>query len=50
MDNPVNLEPKKIPRDDEEDEYRSPKELGPLRGCDIRGRPLDPDHPWNRVD
>lgn len=20
----------------------------PRKGCDITGRPLDPDHPWNR--
>ena len=48
MDDLVNPEPKKPPRDDEEDEYRSPEELGPNRGCDIHGRPLDPLHPWNR--
>ncbi len=32
----------------EEDEYRSPEELGPNRGCDEHGYPLDPNHPWNR--
>ncbi len=32
----------------EDDEYRSPEELGPNRGCDERGIPRDPDHPWNR--
>ena len=48
MENVENLEPKKTPRDDEEDEYRSPEELGPNRGCDEHGIPLDPDHPWRR--
>lgn len=34
----------------EEDEHRSPEELGPNRGCDERGMPLDPCHPWNRTE
>ena len=34
----------------EEDEHRSPEELGPNRGCDEAGLPLDPDHPWRRGD
>ena len=48
MSEPVNPEPKKPPHLDEEDEYRSPEELGPNRGCDEHGIPLDPDHPWRR--
>lgn len=47
MGDVVNLEPKKIPNADEEDEYRSAEELGPNRGCDEHGIPLDPQHPWN---
>lgn len=22
----------------------------PMKGCDVRGVPLDPNHPWNRED
>ncbi len=37
-----------MPPAPEQDEYRSPEELGPNRGCDEHGMPLDPAHPWNR--
>ena len=37
-----------MPPAPEEDEHRSPEELGPNRGCDERGVPLDPQHPWNQ--
>jgi 5-methylcytosine-specific restriction protein A len=26
---------------------RAPKDHVPVRGCDARGRPLDPRHPWH---
>ena len=48
MDDLLNLEPKKTPPVEEEDEYRSPEELGPDRGCDEHGVPNDPNHPWRR--
>lgn len=39
-----------IPPAPEEDETGSPEELDPNRGCDVLGRPLDPNHPWNRTE
>ena len=39
-----------MPPAPEEDELRSPEELGPNRGCDEHGNPHDPDHPWNRTE
>jgi len=28
--------------------FGNKKKRGKIFGCDIRGYPLDPDHPWNR--
>ena len=38
----------KTARGSEHGSVRTDRPLQPRKGCDINGRPLDPNHPWNR--